>query len=257
MPTVAACVASRWRKPRAPPPCWRSSACWASWPNCRVRHRFCRNRPILVVWAETDDGMKMMSKALRKVIKRMHYPLEVMLNLCALVRDLPAEPAPHRGDDARDARSALITPPSIAGRSRSCRSWPRCSAGANARQAQAGGWRRPTSKSAASGSTCPGQSTATATRSIFCFVLTETVLRHGDSSNEPSNCIARPRRSPSIDKSGANTAAIEGMCADSGADIELRQSKYLNNIVERDHRVIKHIVRPGNRPTKFPGRADG
>ena len=32
-----------------------------------------------------------------------------------------------------------------------------------------------------------------------------------------------------IDKSGANTAAIEGMRADSGSDIELRQSKYLNN----------------------------
>ena len=47
-----------------------------------------------------------------------------------------------------------------------------------------------------------------------------------------------------IDKSGANTAAIEGMRADSGADIELRQSKYLNNIVEQDHRAIKRIARP-------------
>jgi len=47
-----------------------------------------------------------------------------------------------------------------------------------------------------------------------------------------------------IDKSGANTAAIEGIRADSGADIEMRQSKYLNNIVEQDHRAIKRIVRP-------------
>ena len=47
-----------------------------------------------------------------------------------------------------------------------------------------------------------------------------------------------------IDKSGANTAAIEGMRADSGAAIELRQSKYLNNIVEQDHQAIKRIVRP-------------
>ena len=47
-----------------------------------------------------------------------------------------------------------------------------------------------------------------------------------------------------IDKSGANTASIVGMCTDSGADIELRQSKYLNNIVEQDHRAIKRIVRP-------------
>ena len=47
-----------------------------------------------------------------------------------------------------------------------------------------------------------------------------------------------------VDKSGANTAAIEGMRADSGADIGPRQSKYLNNIVEQDHRAIKRIVRP-------------
>jgi len=47
-----------------------------------------------------------------------------------------------------------------------------------------------------------------------------------------------------IDKSGANTAAVEGMRADCGADIELRQSKYLNNMVEQDHRAIKRIVRP-------------
>jgi putative transposase len=47
-----------------------------------------------------------------------------------------------------------------------------------------------------------------------------------------------------IDKSGANTAAIQSVQADSGADIELRQIKYLNNIVEQDHRAIKRIVRP-------------
>ena len=47
-----------------------------------------------------------------------------------------------------------------------------------------------------------------------------------------------------IDKSGANTAAIVSVQADSGLTIELRQSKYLNNIVEQDHRAIKRIVRP-------------
>ena len=47
-----------------------------------------------------------------------------------------------------------------------------------------------------------------------------------------------------IDKSGANTAVIEGMRADSGEDIQLRQSKDLDNIVEQDHPAIKRIVRP-------------
>ena len=47
-----------------------------------------------------------------------------------------------------------------------------------------------------------------------------------------------------IDKSGANTAAVRGLIADSGLDIELRQSKYLNNMVEQDHRAVKRRVRP-------------
>jgi transposase-like protein len=47
-----------------------------------------------------------------------------------------------------------------------------------------------------------------------------------------------------IDKSGANTAAVQGLIDDSGASVELRQNKYLNNIVEQDHRAIKRRVRP-------------
>jgi len=47
-----------------------------------------------------------------------------------------------------------------------------------------------------------------------------------------------------IDKSGANTAAVRGPIDDSGAAIELRQSKYLNNLVEQDHRAIKKRTRP-------------
>ena len=47
-----------------------------------------------------------------------------------------------------------------------------------------------------------------------------------------------------INKNGANIATIEGIRADSGADIGLRQSKYVNNIVEQDHRAVTRIVRP-------------
>jgi putative transposase len=47
-----------------------------------------------------------------------------------------------------------------------------------------------------------------------------------------------------IDKSGANTAASTGIRADSGLAIEMRQSKYLNNIFEQDHRAVKRITRP-------------
>ena len=47
-----------------------------------------------------------------------------------------------------------------------------------------------------------------------------------------------------IDKSGSNTAAILSLQADSGLCIEMRQSKYLNTIVEQDHRAIKRLTRP-------------
>jgi len=47
-----------------------------------------------------------------------------------------------------------------------------------------------------------------------------------------------------IDKSGANTAAIESVKADACVDILMRQNKYLNNIVEQDHRAIKRVTRP-------------
>ena len=47
-----------------------------------------------------------------------------------------------------------------------------------------------------------------------------------------------------IDKSSANTAAIVGMCADSGAHIEMREPKYPNNLIEQDHQVFKLVVRP-------------
>jgi transposase-like protein len=47
-----------------------------------------------------------------------------------------------------------------------------------------------------------------------------------------------------IDKSGANTAGIAGYNAEHDTTIAIRQCKYLNNIVEQDHRAVKRITRP-------------
>jgi putative transposase len=47
-----------------------------------------------------------------------------------------------------------------------------------------------------------------------------------------------------IDKSGANLAALEAVNADRETPIRIRQRKYLNNIVEQDHRAIKRRIRP-------------
>ncbi len=47
-----------------------------------------------------------------------------------------------------------------------------------------------------------------------------------------------------IDKSGANTAAIRQYNIDENRRVAIRQCKYLNNIVEQDHRLIKRITKP-------------
>jgi putative transposase len=47
-----------------------------------------------------------------------------------------------------------------------------------------------------------------------------------------------------IDKSGANLAALEAINADREAPIRIRESKYLNNLVDHDHRAIKRRTRP-------------
>ena len=47
-----------------------------------------------------------------------------------------------------------------------------------------------------------------------------------------------------IDKSGANTAAIKQFNKDNNKRIKIRQCKYLNNVVEQDHRRVKRLTRP-------------
>jgi putative transposase len=47
-----------------------------------------------------------------------------------------------------------------------------------------------------------------------------------------------------IDGSDANEAAIKRYNEAHGTAIEVRQVKYLNNIVEQDHRAVKRVTRP-------------
>src|SRR5216684_7739570 len=62
--------------------------------------------------------------------------------------------------------------------------------------------------------------------------LTKAIRRHGV-----------PEKS-TIDGSAANKAAIESYNEAHGTAIEIRQIKYLNNIVEQDHRGVKRITCP-------------
>ena len=47
-----------------------------------------------------------------------------------------------------------------------------------------------------------------------------------------------------IDQSGGNTAAIQRYTRAHKTDIVIRQCKYLNNIIEQDHRAVKRRVKP-------------
>jgi putative transposase len=62
-----------------------------------------------------------------------------------------------------------------------------------------------------------------------------------------------------MDKSGANHAALEQLNKEREVPITIRQVKYLNNIVEQDHRAIKRTTRPmlgfkSFRAARDPGR---
>ena len=109
--------------------------------------------------------------------------------------------------------------------------------------ARAGGWTKPTSRSTASGNTCTGRWTASGhtvdfllpahrDRAAARFFFERAIDLHG----VPEKIT--------IDKSGANTAAMVSLRTDSGVGIQVYQSKYLNNFIEQDQRAIKRVVRP-------------
>jgi putative transposase len=62
--------------------------------------------------------------------------------------------------------------------------------------------------------------------------LTQAIRRHG----VPEKIT--------IDGSEANEAAIKSYNQEHGTSIEIRQLKYLNNIIEQDHRGVKRVTRP-------------
>jgi putative transposase len=57
-----------------------------------------------------------------------------------------------------------------------------------------------------------------------------------------------------IDKSGANLAALEALDTGRDTPIKIRQNKYVNNIVEQDHQAIKRLPGRclGSRPFDVP-----
>ena len=46
-----------------------------------------------------------------------------------------------------------------------------------------------------------------------------------------------------VDKSGTNLAALEALNAERSTPIKVRHNKYLNNVIEQDHRAVKRIIK--------------
>jgi putative transposase len=63
--------------------------------------------------------------------------------------------------------------------------------------------------------------------------LTKAIRRHGGAPEKIT-----------IDGSVANEAAITSYNEEHGTTIEIRKIKYLNNVVEQDHRAVKRVTRP-------------
>jgi transposase-like protein len=183
-----------------------------------------------------------MIEELRKVIKRMHYPLDVMLTCVRWYAAYPLslrhieEMMAERGvcvDHATVHRWAMKILPVLAAVFRT-RKRP---VGVSWRMDEtyikvAGQWKYLYRAVDRDGDTIDFLLRAKRDHAAARQFLERAIGLHGV-----------PKKI-NIDKSGANTAAIQSVKDDSGADIELRQRKYLNNVVEQDHRAIKRIVRP-------------
>jgi putative transposase len=183
-----------------------------------------------------------MIEALRKVIKRMHYPLEVMLTS---VRWYAAYPLSLRHiEEMMQERGVFVDHATV--HRWAIKILPVLAAVFRRRKRPVGtSWRMDETYIKVAGQ---------------WKYLYRAVDRDGDTIDfllrAKRDCAAARRfleraidlhgvpEKITIDKSSANTAAIQSVQADSGADIEMRQIKYLNNIVEQDHRAIKRIVRP-------------
>ena len=189
-----------------------------------------------------DFRKSSINSALRKVLKRFHYPLEVMLTCVRWYVAYPLslrhieEMMRERGvfvDHATVHRWAIKMVPVLAAVFRRRKN----PVGKSWRMDEtyikvAGQWKYLYRAVDRAGDTVDFLLTAKRDMAAARRLLVRAINLH----DVPEKIT--------IDKSGANRAAIESVKADACVDILMRQNKYLNNIVEQDHRAIKRLTRP-------------
>ena len=189
-----------------------------------------------------DTRQSLIASPLRQVLKRLHYPLEVML-VC--VRWYVAYPLSLRHiEEMMQERGVFVDHTTV--HRWAMKVLPVLTAVFRRRKRAVGrSWRLDETYIKVSGvwkylyravdkegDTVDFLLTATRDKAAARRFLERAIALHG----EPAKI--------SIDKSGANAAAIESLKGETGVEIEVRQSKYLNNLVEQDHRAVKRITRP-------------
>jgi transposase-like protein len=189
-----------------------------------------------------DFRHSLINSTLNKVLQRLHYPLEVMLTCVRWYVAYPLslrhveEMMQERGvcvDHSTVHRWAMKIVPVLAAVFRR-RKRP---VGGSWRMDEtyikvAGQWKYLYRAVDKSGDTVDFLLTAKRDRAAARHFLERAINLHG----VPEKIT--------IDKSGANTAAIESVKADACVDILMRQNKYLNNLVEQDHRAVKKVTGP-------------
>ena len=186
--------------------------------------------------------MMVMIKELRKVIQRLHYPLEVVL-IC--VRWYVAYPLSLRNlEEMMHERGVTVDHSTI--HRWTLRLMPVLERTFQKRKAIVGkSWRMDETYIKVGGEWKYLYRAVDKAGNTIDFLLTakrdraaaRRFLTRAIGNNALPTTIT-------LDQSGANTAGIESYNVEHDTAITVRQCKYLNNIVEQDHRAVKRITRP-------------
>ena len=177
-----------------------------------------------------------MIEGLRKVIRRMHYPLEVMLTC---VRWYAAYPLSLRHiEEMMQERGVFVDHATV--HRWAIKILPVLAAVFRRRKRPVGqSWRMDETYIRVAGQWKYLYRAVDRDGATVDFLLTpsETSLRPADSSSGRSTCTTCQRRSPSTRVAPTRQPLTASWRTP--APTQRRQAKYLNNIVEQDHRAIK------------------